>query len=72
MNRFFADRLPETRPAGARIEFRLRAVKRIAARRADVSAVVEICAFGRVNGGGERRCAVACETIESKCFEDSI
>ena len=40
VNRFFADRLPETRPAGARIEFRLRAVKRIAARRANVSAVV--------------------------------
>jgi hypothetical protein len=42
VNCFFADRLPETRPAGARIEFRLRAVKRIAARRADVSAVVVI------------------------------
>ena len=40
VNRFFADRLPETRPAGARIEFRLRAVKRIAARRANVNAVV--------------------------------
>src|SRR5213592_5056607 len=42
VNRFFADRLPETRPAGARIEFRLRAVERIAARRANVSAVVVI------------------------------
>jgi len=42
VNRFFADRLPETRPAGARIEFRLRAVKRIAARRANVNAVVVI------------------------------
>ena len=40
VNRFFADRLPETRPAGARIEFRLRAVKRIAARRANVNAVL--------------------------------
>ena len=38
VNGFFADRLPETRPAGARIEFRLRAVKRIAARRANVNA----------------------------------
>ena len=42
VNRFFADRLPETRPAGVRIEFRLRAVKRIAARRANVSAVAVI------------------------------
>src|SRR5205809_4721296 len=39
---FFADRLPETRPACARVEFRLRAVERIAARRANVSAVVVI------------------------------
>ena len=39
VNRFFADRLPKTRPAGARIEFRLRTVKRIAARRANVNAV---------------------------------
>src|SRR5437762_7456988 len=39
---FFADRLPETRPACARVEFRLRAVKRIPARRANVSAVVVI------------------------------
>src|SRR5438477_6369851 len=38
----FADRLPETRPACARVEFRLRAVERIAARRANVSAVVVI------------------------------
>ena len=42
VNRFFADRLPETRPAGARIEFRLRAVERIAARGANVNAVTVI------------------------------
>ena len=42
VNRFFADRLPKTRPAGARIEFRLRAVKRIAARGANVNAFAVI------------------------------
>src|SRR5437773_11775767 len=42
VDRLFADRLPETRPACARVEFRLRAVERIAARRANVSAVVVI------------------------------
>ena len=42
VNRFFTDRLPETRPAGARIEFRLRIVERIAARGANVNAVAVI------------------------------
>ena len=42
VNRFFADRLRETWPAGARIEFRLCAVKRIAACRANVNAVAVI------------------------------
>src|SRR5512133_356130 len=41
-DRFFADRLPETRPACARVEFRLCAVERIAARRANVNAVAVI------------------------------
>src|SRR3982751_4388139 len=42
VNRLFADRLPETRPSGARIESRLRGAKRITAPRADVSTVVVI------------------------------
>ncbi len=40
--RFFADRLPETRPAGARVEFRFSAVERITARGANVNAFAVI------------------------------
>ena len=61
VNRFFADRLPETRPAGARIEFRLRAVKRIAARRANVSAVVVI---ERVTAKGRQLRARSAHDVE--------
>jgi len=42
VDRFFADRLPETRPTGAGVEFCLSAVERIAARGANVSAVAVI------------------------------
>lgn len=38
VDRFFADWLPETRPTGARVEFRLGAVERIAARGANENA----------------------------------
>ena len=61
MNRFFADRLPETRPAGARIEFRLRAVKRIAARRANVNAVKVI---ERVTAQGRQLRARSAHDVE--------
>src|SRR6266849_5089297 len=40
--RFFADRLPETRPARAGVEFRLGAVERITARGANVNAFAVI------------------------------
>src|SRR5216110_585801 len=61
VNRFFADRLPETRPAGARIEFRLRTVKRIAARRANVSAIVVI---ERVTAKGRQLRARSAHDVE--------
>ena len=61
VNRFFADRLPETRPAGARIEFCLRAVKRIAARGANVNAVAVI---ERVTAQGRRLRARSAHDIE--------
>ena len=53
VNRFFANRLPETGPAGARVEFRLRAVQRIAARGANVntvSVIERVTARGRSLG----------------------
>ena len=61
VNRFFADRLPETRPAGARIEFCVRAVKRIAACRANVNAVV---AIERVTAQGRQLCARSAHDVE--------
>ena len=61
VNCFFADRLPETRPAGARIEFRLHAVKRIAARRANVNAVVVI---ERVTAQGRQLRARSAHDVE--------
>ena len=61
VNRFFADRLPETRPAGARIEFRLRAVNRIAARRANVNAIVVI---ERVTAKGRQLRARSAHDVE--------
>ena len=61
VNRFFADRLPETRPAGARIEFRLRAVKRIAARRANVNTVAVI---ERVTAKGRQLRARSAHDVE--------
>ena len=42
VHHFFADRLPETRPAGAGVEFRGGAVERIAARGANVNAFAMI------------------------------
>jgi len=61
VNRFFADRLPETRPAGARIEFRLCAVKRIAARGANVNAVAVI---ERVTAQGRQLRARSAHDVE--------
>src|SRR5262249_4778494 len=61
VNRFFADRLPETRPAGARIEFCLCAVKRIAARGANVNAVAVI---ERVTARGRRLRARSAHDVE--------
>ena len=61
VNRFFADRLPETRPAGARIEFRLCAVKRIAACGANVNAVAVI---ERVTAQGRRLRARSAHDVE--------
>ena len=61
MNRFFTDRLPETRPAGARIEFRLRAVKRIPARGANVDAVAVI---ERVTAKGRQLRARSAHDVE--------
>src|SRR4029077_4731779 len=59
--RFFADRLPETRPAGTGIEFCLGAVERIAARGANVNAFAMI---ERVTAG--RRTLSACSTHHVK------
>src|SRR5438874_3780202 len=61
VKRFYADRLPETRPAGARIEFRLHAVKRIAARRTNVNAVVVI---ERVTAQGRQLRARSAHDVE--------
>src|SRR5438876_10040226 len=61
VNRFFADRLPETRPAGARIEFGLCAVERIAARGANVSAIVVI---ERVTAKGRQLRARSAHDVE--------
>jgi len=61
VNRFFANRLPETRPACSRVEFGLGAVKRIAARRTNVNALVVI---ERVTAQGRQLRARSAHDVE--------